>query len=363
MPDKPKLPPGLYWRGDIIWARFKVRGIEYRDSLRTGAVKVAVKRRDTLKKSVEERVFFGGEEQVSWKAAVVSWSAKGAKAAGIKQSTFDRYVTSIGQLDPWLGDKMLSEIGNKMLKSIVSARQKLGATNATIRRDMTAVSSVLAHAVDEEWIEENAARTIDRTRFKENPRAILLPTPESLALVLADDTRFMDMARLALATGMREEEIAGLTHEAIDRKRGSITLNKTKSGRVRAITLTPEALAIIDRQPRHIRHRFVFWHGDGSRFASVAEQWRNKVAGVARKAAQSETAFTPFRFHDLRHLFAVTYLRNRTGGIYALQQELGHASIATTERYLDHLTAEEKIWAKHGVAQSGAQMQRFEAEK
>lgn len=357
------MPKGIYKRNGIFWARFKVKGIEYRESLRTRSEKVAEKRIKAVRQAIEERVFYGGAEEVSWKAAVVSWNDKGASAIGIKASTFDRYVTSVGQLDPFLGDKMLHEIDNKLLKKIVADRQRQGVLNATIRRDMTAVSSVLAHAVDMEWIEENAARTIDRSRFKERKAKIILPRPDSLALVLADESRFMDMARLSRECGMREEEVASLTHDVIDRSRRTATLEHTKGNRVREVTLTEEALAIIDKQPRHIKHRYVFWHGNGERFTAVPEQWRNKIAAVARKAAQQEVDFVPFRFHDLRHLFAVTYLRNRQGTLYDLQQELGHASIATTERYLDHLTPEEKIWAKHGVAQNAAQVQRSEEAK
>lgn len=42
MPEK--LPKGLYRRGEILWARFKVRGVEYRESLRTRSVSVAERR-------------------------------------------------------------------------------------------------------------------------------------------------------------------------------------------------------------------------------------------------------------------------------------------------------------------------------
>jgi integrase/recombinase XerD len=357
------MPKGLYTRNGIYWARFKVRGIEYRESLRTRRQSVAEKRLKAVREAIEERVFYGAAEEISWQQAVVSWNEKGARALGIKASTFDRYVTSIGQLDPFLGDKMLHEIDNKLLKQIVAERQRHGTSNATIRRDMTAASSVLAHAVDQEWIDENPAKTIDRSRFKERKARIILPRPDSLALVFADQSRFMDMARLSRLSGMREEEIAGLKHDVIDRARRTATLEDTKGNRVREVTLSPEALAVIDRQPRHIKQRYVFWHGNGDRFTAVPEQWRNKIKAAARKAAQDKVEFVGFRFHDLRHLFAVEFLRDRRGSIYALQQELGHASIATTERYLDHLTSEEKIWAKHGVAQNAAQMQRSEEQK
>jgi integrase/recombinase XerD len=47
-----------------------------------------------------------------------------------------------------------------------------------------------------------------------------------------------------------------------------------------------------------------------------------------------------FRFHDLRHLYAVEMLRSGTS-IYRVSQHLGHTSVSTTEIYLAHLMPEE----------------------
>jgi hypothetical protein len=43
--------------------------------------------------------------------------------------------------------------------------------------------------------------------------------------------------------------------------------------------------------------------------------------------------FRPFRFHDLRHLHAIEWLRSGRS-ILELQHRLGHASIKTIEEYL-----------------------------
>lgn len=353
------MPKGLFTRNGIYWARFKVKGVEYRESLRTRSESVAVKRAAAVKKDVEERVYYGAADPVSWQAAVVEWHAKGPAAHSLKPRTFDRYVTSLGQLREWLDDKEVQRIDVKLLKSIVAERQKREASNATIRRDMTAISSVLAYCVDVDWIEENAAKMIDRSRFKERRSKIILPRDEYLTMVFADEGRFMDMARFALLTGMREDEVAALEHDRIDRRRMSATVEYSKGDRIREVTLTKEALAIIDRQPRHIRSKFAFWCRDGERFENVPSRFYAKVKRVAQKAAREGVAFSRFRFHDLRHLFAVRYLRNRAGSIYDLQGELGHASIQTTERYLDHLSPEEKKDAKHGVAQNAAPVHGF----
>jgi hypothetical protein len=68
--------------------------------------------------------------------------------------------------------------------------------------------------------------------------------------------------------------------------------------------------------------------------------------------------FRPFRFHDLRHLHAITWLKSGRS-IYELQHRLGHASIKTTEGYLEagYLAYDEieRAKAKPTVAQLGAQ--------
>lgn len=355
------MPKGLYQRGGIWWARFKIKGVEYRESLRTRSRALAERRVIAARQAIEDRVFFGASEPVTWQAAVVSWNETAGKA--IKPKTLTRYLVSLGQCREWLDDLPVQKIDARQLKTMVSARQKHGATNATIRRDLTAISSVLAHCVDQDWIEENPARTIDRSRFRERKTRITLPRDASLEAVLSITGRFMDMARFSLETGMRQEEVAGLEHDRIDRKRMSATLEETKGGKVREVPLSAYAMEIIDRQPQYLRTQYVFWRGKGERFKNVGAQFYATVTRTARKAAQQGTDFRTFRFHDLRHLFAVRYLRERRGSIYDLQQVLGHASIKTTEGYLDHLTPDEKQAAIHGVAQKAARDERFADEK
>ena len=60
-----------------------------------------------------------------------------------------------------------------------------------------------------------------------------------------------------------------------------------------------------------------------------------------------------FTFHDLRHWYAVDYLRSG-GSIYDLKWILGHTSIKTTERYLVYLSPDEHEQAKYGPAQNPA---------
>ena len=74
--------------------------------------------------------------------------------------------------------------------------------------------------------------------------------------------------------------------------------------------------------------------------------WRRAAAS----AKKHERQFRRFRFHDLRHWFAVDFLRDG-GNIYDLQKILGHASIKTTEIYRRYLTPEQQRVAKYGESE------------
>ncbi|WP_424141309.1 hypothetical protein [Sphingosinicella ginsenosidimutans] len=220
----------------------------------------------------------------------------------------------------------------------------------------------MAIAADEGWIEENPAHMMDRSRFKEKLVKIILPRPDSIARAFAERSRFMDMAELSLETGMRQEEVASLEHDRVDRKRMSISLEHTKSG-VREVPLTARAVTIIDRQPQFLRSPYV------SGAATVSVSRMSMPSSTPRSSGWHK------RRHDPARRFAVsvsticaTCSRCSTSGIVAARSTIfrwcsGTARSRRRERYLDHLTPEEKHWATHGVSQNAAQDERFEEGK
>jgi integrase/recombinase XerD len=77
-----------------------------------------------------------------------------------------------------------------------------------------------------------------------------------------------------------------------------------------------------------LARRLIFSHDNDRPFTNVRWDFQRYRPRAARKAA-----FAPFRFHDLRHLFAL-----RGGmGVYALSHHLGHGSVSVTEIYLRFL--------------------------
>jgi integrase/recombinase XerD len=322
----------LYRRGTVWWGRVQVAGTEHRRSLRTRDRAEAGKRLKAWKAELERAGHFGIVRH-SWQEAVTRY-VREIMPGAVKPSTAARYLSSLRTVDPILGGLHLDQIDRSVMAKIAGRK---GPSNATKRRDLTAISQVLGAAVQWGWLERNAGREFDRRVIRERRDPIVLPTDEQIAALIAacpNDT-LRALVRTLLWTGLRLEEAAALERRQVDFARRAITLERTKTGNARTVPLSAQALGTVQALPVRIGCPFVFWHGAGERYRNLS----SRIAAIGRRAG------VDFRRHDLRHRFAVDYLRGG-GSIYDLQQILGHASIKTTEIYLAFLTPDEQRVAK-----------------
>lgn len=381
---KKEAPDGCYWRGEVLWARFTVGGKEYRFSLKTGDPAVARNRAAAEHAKIVAAHSFG-ENRRLWADAVTAWGQVMVKEVGAR--TFDRYTNSLDIIDDYLTGLHVDEVSDETVAEIIRARRAAGVTTATIRRDLTALSSVLGYAVDEKWRKGNPALEAMRSRrMKERRDPIVLPEDSDIERVIdRAPGNFKLLIRAALLTGCRQDELVTLERRRVDLDRRAIRV-RGKGNKDREVSLTDEAVALFASIPANLKTRAVFWH-DGAkgrtgerareepepgpfrnpatRFSlyarSVAAAEAEEIAKAAKRGKKLEPTFRRFRFHDLRHRFAVDYLRSGRGGLYDLQQEMGHTSIKVTELYLSFLTADEKARAKGAPARNTAQVHRFPA--
>jgi len=346
------MPKNLYLRDGTWQARFKVRGCEYRRSLHTSVRAEAERRLEAFKRQVENEVRFGIAGPRTFAAAADSWERH--CSGTLSPKTVKRYLVSLKQCWPLIGSLDVHLIDMAKLRELQKARRIQGASIATLRRDLTAISAVLKHAADEDWMEPINPTLAFRTRkgMEERRDPITLPREADIKAIIAKaPARFGDAIELARETGMRLEEIFGLTHRQL--AGGQITITGKRNKR-RVIPLTRKARQIIDRQPEHIKSPYVFRHSGNDRWSDPSARFgdiRRRAEKAAQKGAQS---FQGFRFHDLRHLFAVEYLKAKRGTLYDLQMLLGHDSVTTTEIYLEHLTPDQRVAALHGVSRKVA---------
>lgn len=349
---EPEMPKNLYLRKGTWWARFKVRGVEYRRSLRTAVRSEAERRLANVRKQVEGEALFGIVEPRSFADAVESWTRH--CTGDLNAKTTKRYLSSIKQVWRHLADVHVHKIDVPKLREMVKARRMEGASTATIKRDLTAISGVLKHAADEEWMEEiNPTLAIRaKGKMKEKREPIVLPDIDDVKAVKAKSaSRFADAMDFARETGMRQSEIFNLKWRDVGET--AITIIKAKHNSLRVIPLSAKARKIMEKQPRHIKQPYVFWHGNGLKWSSPSSSFRENAKRAQKAAQKAGQDFRWFRFHDLRHLFAVEYLRAKRGSIYDLQRIMGHTSITTTEIYLKYLTPDQVRAAMYGGTKGG----------
>jgi integrase/recombinase XerD len=336
----------LIKRNGVWYARIQVHGRDVRRSLRTGSRVEAKKRLALVLDQVAHYRTFG-ENRHPWKEAVVEWTNS---APEISPGTMTRYLVSLRQLRGILDELYIDEINARTIAQIA---RRAGVSNATRRRDITALAVVLRWCVSQGWREDNPAKAWDRSIIRERRDPITLPAPYDIDTVVSGAPgNFANLIRFAQYTGMREEECASLERPQVDLHRAAANLTRTKTNRPRSVPLDERAVGTLAGTPARVGCGFVFWHEPGERYQNVS----SRFAAIVRKAqAHAKAAKQPapraFRFHDLRHWFAVDYLR-RGGSIYSLQQILGHSSIRTTEIYLAYLTPAEQELVKAGSAQT-----------
>jgi len=198
---------------------------------------------------------------------------------------------------------------------------------ATVNRTLALLRHLLRLA-HEEW---ELLDAVPRIRMEREPEGRLRwLTPEEATRLLdacrrSRNADLLDLVEFALFTGMRRGEVLGLTWEHVDRARGVVLLDITKSGRRREVPLNSRADAVLARRGSHARG-LVF--GSKNWYA-----YRHAFEGASVRAK-----LVDFRFHDLRHTFA-SWTVQRGATLQEVKDLLGHSTLAMVMRYA-HLSPE-----------------------
>jgi integrase/recombinase XerD len=152
--------------------------------------------------------------------------------------------------------------------------------------------------------------------------------------------RNLALVDLLFATGMRVGEVSGINLEDFGVSE-SVFRVKGKGGRDRLAFLVDEQSRRIQQEHLELRSCItssspaLFLNASGARLST---QGIANIISQFRKDAGIERHVTP---HMLRHTVATLLLRNGVD-IRVVQEFLGHASIATTQRYT-HITKEHLV--------------------
>lgn len=178
----------------------------------------------------------------------------------------------------------------------------------------------------------------------ENPvrEGLCLRLPQPLPKHLKDEQvdlffTFVDKPRdkaifmLMLRSGLRVAEVAGLTLDAIDFRRGKILVDAGKGNKGRVAYVSQDGMnalvAYLKARPKSkAKHLFLVEKGPCRGKPLSVRGIQKRMEHYARKAGLRTSS------HHLRHTMA-TQMLNAGADLATIQDLLGHKSVTTTQRY------------------------------
>lgn len=271
---------------------------------------------------------------------------------GLSEHTARAYVGDLEKLAAFLGtetpiDDVLRAATLEDLRSWLAHMAAEGKSRTTLARRGASARSFFAWAHDEGLIASNPAVRLASARPAHTlPEVLSIPDVLSLlrvAQLRADDgdpihVRDWAMAELLYATGMRVGELCGIDLGDVDLDERLVRVTG-KGDKQRMIPFGVPAVGAIQAWLGHGRPMCIEARTDsalflGRRGSRVDQrQVREAIHQLAAFAGVPDVA--P---HALRHS-AATHLLTRGSDLRSVQEVLGHASLATTQRYT-HVSAE-----------------------
>lgn len=260
-----------------------------------------------------------------------------ASERGLSCNTIEAYRLDLAyffQVIQKQGITDLTQIKQAEIVVFLEALKGKGLSSSSIYRAFMALKSFYRFLRKEGVISDEETLYLDTPKvwqlvpevLTEDEVKMLLQAPNPEEAFGARDRAIIEVL---YASGLRVSEACGLNISDVD---DSFVNVIGKGGKERVVPIAASAIASVDHYLLHFRESVprvseaLFVSKTGRRLERIAV-W-NRIKLYAAKAGISKT-ISP---HTLRHSFA-THLLENGADLRVIQEMLGHASVATTDRY------------------------------
>jgi integrase len=220
---------------------------------------------------------------------------------------------------------------------------------ATVNGNLTCLSSAFSWFVDMQWLATNPCHGVAQIESPDRLYTWIETREEITKLLVACPRGIRELVVVALATGMRLDELLHLQWADIDIERRLIAVHRGRQGTVKSGKA--RRVPILDTLLPFIRELALKRDGAALVFPGRKGKVRTKpgVWFPFKQAAARAGLAKALRFHDLRHTFASHWVLDG-GDIFRLSKILGHANVTITQKVYAHLVPE--AWERdyHRVA-------------
>lgn len=261
---------------------------------------------------------------------------------GVSPHTLAAYRSDLMRFIRWrkaAAPGPLSDVGITTLGRYVESLTGEGLAPSSICRHLASLSTFFRFLVLEGRLTDNIAKLLvapavwDRLPTVLGPGAVarLLETPDAGTPLGRRDRAILETL---YATGCRASEVAGLRPVDVDLKSG-VARCIGKGNKERRVPLGSRAIAALEAYLRLDRPALVARRPDTTTvFVSKSGRPLSRIGlwSIVKRTARTAGLPDTISPHTLRHSFA-THLLAGGADLRAVQEMLGHASIATTQVY------------------------------
>ena len=258
--------------------------------------------------------------------------------------TLRNYAADLAQFSHFLGPgTLLAAIDHIRIRQFLAELYTRGAKKSSVARRLAAIRSLFRYCVREGTVAANPARLVVAPKLPHRLPAI--PTLEQVGHLLdrmpeavaAFPERDRAILELLYACGIRVSELTGLDLGDLDLAGGMVRV-LGKGRKERLVPFGGKARLALDAY-LPARHRCVA-QAPAARRAGTAlfvnlrggRLTPRSVARLVKVQARQSGLAADLHPHSLRHAFA-SHLLGEGADLRVIQEMLGHASLATTQRY------------------------------
>jgi len=258
------------------------------------------------------------------------------------RNTTDAYRIDLAQFQDFvkdrLGNRPLESLGHADIREFLGFMLRYGYERKSAARKLSAVKSFYRFLLREGRVKVNPCREVKTPKLEKKLPGFLTQFQAEQAMdVLGDDeAAFRNRAILELlyGSGLRVSELVGVNRDDIDWHNEVVRItgkgNKQRLAPLGSFART--ALQAYLKQRSHPNAPAVFLNHHGGRLT------RRSVLNIVNHQLSKIAEVSHTNPHVLRHSFA-THLLERGADLRAVQELLGHASLATTQHYT-HVTVD-----------------------
>ena len=246
-----------------------------------------------------------------------------ARSRNLRPSTLDNYRAVLCQLGGFATEHGMNEVSEIDAAALRAWRSSWKIKPATHQLRLALLKRFFDFSVDAGWVAESPAAKLKPPK-NDAPPTMPLAREEIRAMFAAagGTTRERALLMLMRYSGLAIRDACTLRRDAVDGP--LLTMRRAKSGELVICELPRPVAGELERWGQGQSH--FFWTGS-SKPGTVANYWRQRLAGIAEKAGVED-----FRTHRLRDTFAIELLLADVS-IEDVSVLLGHSSVQTTERH------------------------------